>query len=120
MAGESPCPHGPSRIVVSTRPLDRRSVSHHAGSRPFFAEPGERPLAFDDWVKVWKSGAARILKTVNGAGRPGAFTIGFRSHEDHSAKRTYVDENPVRAGLVKRVEDWPYRGELFRRFDWWP
>jgi hypothetical protein len=30
-----------------------------------------------------------------------------------------MDENPVRAGLVERIEDWPYRGEVFQRFHWW-
>jgi putative transposase len=86
----------------------------------FFAEPGERPLAFDDWVKVWKSGATRILKNREWRWQAGCLHHRIRSHEDHSAKRIYMDENPVRAGLVKRVEDWPYRGELFRRFDRWP
>jgi len=29
-----------------------------------------------------------------------------------SKKWLYVRENPVRAGLVRSAEDWPYAGEL--------
>jgi hypothetical protein len=38
--------------------------------------------------------------------------------ENHSDdKWSYVRENPVRAGLVARAEDWPYQGEL-NVLDW--
>ena len=36
----------------------------------------------------------------------------MRSSESYESKWRYVLENPVRAGLVKRTEDWPYRGEI--------
>ena len=36
----------------------------------------------------------------------------LRSEESYAQKWDYVRENPVRAGLVKNVEDWPYAGEL--------
>ncbi len=34
--------------------------------------------------------------------------------ESYSQKWDYVRENPVRAGLVKRAEDWPYAGALLQ------
>jgi hypothetical protein len=34
----------------------------------------------------------------------------LRSSESYSQKWDYVEQNPVRAGLVERFEDWPYRG----------
>jgi putative transposase len=37
----------------------------------------------------------------------------LRSAESYTEKWHYVRENPVRAGLVKRWEDWPFRGEIF-------
>jgi putative transposase len=42
----------------------------------------------------------------------GFFDHVLRSDESYSQKWNYVRENPVRAGLVKSVEEWPYQGEI--------
>jgi hypothetical protein len=42
----------------------------------------------------------------------GFFDHVLRSDESYSQKWNYVRENPVRAGLVKSVEDWPCQGEI--------
>jgi putative transposase len=36
----------------------------------------------------------------------------LRSDESYANKWTYVHENPVRAGLVAKAEDWPHAGEI--------
>lgn len=36
----------------------------------------------------------------------------LRSDESYGDKWLYVRENPVRAGLVQTVEEWPYAGEI--------
>ena len=36
----------------------------------------------------------------------------LRASESYSEKWNYVFENPVRAGLVTRADDWPYAGEI--------
>jgi len=36
----------------------------------------------------------------------------LRSTESRAEKWAYVRENPVRAGLVARAEDWPYSGSV--------
>jgi len=41
--------------------------------------------------------------------QPGSFDRLLRSGDSLQAKWLYLEENPVRAGLVKRPEDWPYR-----------
>ena len=41
--------------------------------------------------------------------QPGSFDRLLRREESASEKWLYVEENPVRAGLVSRAEDWPYR-----------
>jgi REP element-mobilizing transposase RayT len=38
----------------------------------------------------------------------GCFDRLLRSDDDLESKWIYVQENPVRAGLVQRSEDWPY------------
>ena len=42
----------------------------------------------------------------------GFFDHVLRSEENCGHKWNYVRENPVRAGLVARSEDWPYAGEI--------
>jgi len=44
--------------------------------------------------------------------QPGAFDHLLRSAESYERKWQYVWQNPVRAGLVQRPEDWPYQGEI--------
>ncbi len=39
----------------------------------------------------------------------GSFDRLLRRHESLEEKWLYVEENPVRAGLVSRWDDWPYR-----------
>jgi len=36
----------------------------------------------------------------------------LRSSESYSQKWEYVKENPVRGGLVKKSDDWPFHGEI--------
>lgn len=86
----------------------------------FFAEPGEQPLPFDSWVTVWKTGVTRILKMPGFRWQAGSFHHRIRSYEDYNEKLSYMNEHPVKAGLVERIEDWPYRGEVFQRYHWWP
>ena len=43
--------------------------------------------------------------------QPGCFDRLLRSGESLRDKWLYVEENPVRAGLVSRWQDWPYRYE---------
>jgi len=41
--------------------------------------------------------------------QPGSFDRLLRREESMYDKWLYIQENPVRAGLVSRQEDWPYR-----------
>jgi REP element-mobilizing transposase RayT len=38
-----------------------------------------------------------------------AFDHRIRGHSQHLAKRAYILQNPVRAKLVERSEDWPFQ-----------
>ncbi len=44
--------------------------------------------------------------------QPGFFDHVLRSGESYAEKWEYVRYNPVRAGLVKRPEEWPFQGEI--------
>jgi REP element-mobilizing transposase RayT len=44
--------------------------------------------------------------------QPGFIDHVLRSAESYAAKWAYVRENPVRAGLLARADEWPYQGEV--------
>jgi putative transposase len=58
--------------------------------------------------------AANFSRTVGQIWQEGFFDHVLRSDESYARKREYVHQNPVRAGLVKLAEDWPYQGEIVR------
>lgn len=65
----------------------------------------------------WVGGLKRAMAVGLGchAGKlwqPGFFDHVLRSEESYVEKWQYVLENPVRAGLVKESDEWPYQGEI--------
>jgi putative transposase len=83
----------------------------------FFARAAidAKPLA--DWMETWKSLSSRQLKQPLGLAsslwQRDYFDRFLRSAESYSEKWDYVANNPVRAGLCARPEDWPWKGRLF-------
>ncbi len=67
------------------------------------------------WVGGLKAVVARVLKS-EGLGGPywqkGFFDHVLRGSESASEKWDYVRNNPVRAGLVRGAEDWPFWGQV--------
>jgi putative transposase len=67
------------------------------------------------WVKSVKNSLSKNLRE-SGVKSPhwqkGFFDHVLRSGESYAEKWSYVLENPVRAGLVGAVADWPYSGEI--------
>jgi len=75
-------------------------------------EPKPLSVALGKW-KEWT--AKRILSALGEHAplwQPEFFDHVMRSQESQDAKWLYVFENPVRAGLMKRAEDWPFAGSL--------
>jgi putative transposase len=79
----------------------------------FVALPDDIKLG--DWVGTLKRVLARSLEG-SGSSDPiwqrGFFDHVLRSGESYAEKWKYVRENPIRAGLVKSADDWPYSGEI--------
>ena len=79
----------------------------------FFVQlPAESPLG--DFVRLMKQSLSKTFK-CRGVRYPywqsGFFDHVLRSPQSYEGKWEYVRDNPVRAGLVKRVREWPYQGE---------
>jgi putative transposase len=82
----------------------------------FFAMPAGASDMLVDWVGLWKSLSSRVINRHCGQTGPvwqrDHFDRFLRSADSYSAKWEYVRENPVRAGLVKQAEQWPYQGVI--------
>jgi len=81
-----------------------------------FVAIDDEKLSLSNWLKSLKGTLSSVLRR-EGKSPPywqkGFFDHMLRSKESYTQKWHYVRENPVRAGLVKRCEDWPYLGEIF-------
>lgn len=68
------------------------------------------PESLTHWVAYWK----RLVAQATGQRlwQKNFWDTQLRGHESYALKWEYVRNNPVRAGLVTRTEDWPYQGEL--------
>lgn len=66
----------------------------------------------------WVNGLKRAISVALGAKKkrplwqPGFFDHLLRNDESYTQKWEYVRENPVRAALAARADDWPYQGEF--------
>ena len=76
---------------------------------------GNHDFRLGPWIGALKQTLAKAVRLPRAKGRiweEGFFDHVLRSNESYSQKWNYVRKNPVRAGLVKSVTDWPYQGEI--------
>lgn len=81
-----------------------------------FVAIDDEKLSLSACVKSLKGTLSSVLRRERKSPpywQKGFFDHMLRSKESYSQKWNYVRENPVRAELVKRWEDWPYLGEIF-------
>ena len=82
----------------------------------FFCAPelDAKPLSiFIGFWKEWTSkGIKRALELPGSVWQEEFFDHLLRSFESYSQKWDYVQENPVRAGLVAKADNWPWQGEI--------
>src|SRR5437867_7968921 len=92
-----------------------RAVHRYAGSCALFCAPAEfPPKPLTEWVEYWKSHCARHWHNPKRAPvwQRHFWDTQLRRGENYDEKWEYVVQNPVRAGLVTRADEWPYQGEL--------
>jgi putative transposase len=67
------------------------------------------------WIGRLKQFLAKSVvhkKTSESPWQRGFFDHVLRSEESYGQKWNYVRDNPVRAELVEKTDDWPYAGEV--------
>jgi putative transposase len=79
-----------------------------------FCAPGILPVKpVNNWVRHWKTAVSKATGAREGAfWQTDFWDTQLRRHESYDAKWDYVRNNPVRAKLANKPEDWPYQGEL--------
>jgi REP element-mobilizing transposase RayT len=80
-----------------------------------FAGFGSESMSVSSWVKSFKNAISKTLTNATFSAphfQKGFFDHVIRSQESCDQKWLYVKENPVRAGLVKLAEEWPYGGQI--------
>ncbi len=75
---------------------------------------GDQSFVLGVWVKGLKRAIlkASLSQSQGFSWQPGFFDHLLRNDESYAQKWEYVRENPVRAGLVKFAQEWPYQGEF--------
>jgi putative transposase len=92
-----------------------------------FCAPRDLSVSIETWIAYWKREFSlkhnRLAETL--ASPTQHFSQSkwkfqsrgwhhrLRDGENYSEKWIYVQENPLRKGLVQRMEDWPYKGKVF-------
>jgi len=79
-----------------------------------FCSPRDLSFTIEQWITFWK----RDFRRRHGRGEWRFQSRGWhhrlRDDENYHAKWIYVQENPLRKGLVEKIEDWPYQGSVHR------
>ena len=82
----------------------------------FFCSAEADAKTLSEFMQRWKEwtskGIARGLGLKGAVWQEAFFDHVLRSRESYSQKWDYVRENPVRAGLVKNPDEWPWQSEI--------
>ena len=78
-----------------------------------FAAPRDLRFTADAWIQYWKSQFSKGHPHAHWVWQTKAVHHRLRDGAGYTQKWLYMRENPVRAGLVKDPEAWPYRGTIF-------
>ena len=78
-----------------------------------FCAPRDLCFTIEEWIGYWKRQFSRKHGNEDWKFQSRGWHHRLRDGENYSEKWMYVQENPVRKGLIKRVEDWPFKGRVF-------
>jgi putative transposase len=80
-----------------------------------FCAPAVFPIEpLMQWVRYWKSIASRNWPRAHEQPiwQRDFWDTQLRRSENYDSKWQYVVDNPVRAGLAREADEWPFQGEL--------
>jgi REP element-mobilizing transposase RayT len=77
-----------------------------------FTAPRDLNATVDGWISYWKSQFSKGHNHADWVWQSRSFHHRLRREDSYSEKWHYTQENPMRAGLVKSQEQWPFQGTL--------
>ena len=80
-----------------------------------FCAPVKFPMtSLKRWMEYWQADATREwpVSVEKPIWQKDFFDRQLRNGDSYHQKWLYLWENPIKEGLVKRPEDWPYQGEM--------
>ena len=75
-----------------------------------FCAPRDLNFTIERWLTFWKREFSRKHLHQDWRWQRNGFHHRLRNQREYQEKWCYVQENPVRKGLVNKVEDWPFTG----------
>jgi putative transposase len=78
-----------------------------------FCTPAGRPAEdVRTWCRYWKRLAGDLHDDLRGAWLDGCWDTQMRDQAHYLRKLEYTANNPVRRGLVRLADEWPWQGRL--------
>ncbi len=77
-----------------------------------FCAPRELDFTIEQWITYWKREFRRRLGSTDWKFQSRGWHHRLRDGESYAQKWLYVQENPIRKGLVTHADDWPYKGRV--------
>ena len=78
-----------------------------------FCAARELDFTIEKWIRYWKREFNLKHKRSDWKFQSRGWHPRLRDGESYSEKWLYVQENPVRKGLVRKMEDWPFKGKVY-------
>jgi len=78
-----------------------------------FCAPRDLNYTIEQWITFWKRDFRRVHRQADWKFQSRGWHHRLRDGREYSEKWLYMQENPLRRGLVKRLEDWPFKGKVF-------
>lgn len=78
-----------------------------------FCAPHDLRFTIETWIAYWKREFALKHQRAEWKFQSRGWHHRLRNGEHHTEKWLYVQENPLRKGLVQRIEDWRFKGRVF-------
>jgi putative transposase len=78
-----------------------------------FCAPRDLNFTMETWIAYWKREFSFKHGLRDWKFQSRGWHHRLQDGENYSEKWIYVQENPIRKGLIQSVEDWPFKGRVF-------
>jgi REP element-mobilizing transposase RayT len=96
--------------------VDIRSQDYHIGRQKpaegVHIHLSEPTIPLNRWMSYWKRLFTQKAERPDWQWQPHHWDTRLRRSENYTEKWYYIRENPVKEGLVKNADDWPYQGMI--------